>query len=160
MTDEIYDDVRLERRCKEYFGVPLEVAEVVVRGLPVGVASQATVFKAKNGHVFVCIVAQSGQLLGDVQKIIQRMQCEAEEFLPPHGDGDYFRRIAEAKFKVMFPGKRVTSDEDLRFYRGLAAYNPALVRLARVKGEIRGFEPSSRQWRKAKEYSYSRIRPD
>lgn len=44
MTDEIYDDIALERFSKERFGVSLDISQVVVRGIPVSRTAHATVF--------------------------------------------------------------------------------------------------------------------
>jgi hypothetical protein len=159
MNDEIFSDLAIENTGQQYFNLKVDIAEVAARAIPTGIASQATLFKTTNGQLYLYIAAQSGQLLGDVQKIVQRMQCEAEVYMPPHGDEEYFIRNATAKFKAMFPGKHITSEEDLRYYKNLTPYNPALVRLSKVRGELRGYERESKTWRKMRDYSYSRIKP-
>lgn len=159
MNDAILDDLAIEKSCKEQFGVALDVAEVIVRAVPAGVATRATVFVTTNRQVYAYIVSQSGLVLDDVRKIIHRMQLEAHAFVPPHGEPEYFDRIGRAKFKAMFPGKPILGEDDLRYYKNLAPYNPALVLLGKVKGEIRGFEVESKTWRKVKDYAYSKIKP-
>lgn len=158
MNTDLYDNTAIERACESVFGVRLTVLEVVVRKLPTGFASTATVFKTANPTaLYVMINSQTSVVLADVQKMVRQMNCEAEEFLPPHGDADYFDRIATQKFKAMFPGKYITSADDLRYYRTLAPYSPALVRLSKVKGDIRAFNYESKSWRKVKDYAYSKI---
>lgn len=159
MNEEVFSDLAIEKSCKEYFGVPLDIGNVLVRAVPVGVATKATLFTAANGQVYLHIMSQSALVLDDVQKIVHRMQCVADTFLPPHAEKDYFDRIGRAKFKVMFPGKHISSDEDLRYYKNLAPYSPALVRISKVKGEVRGFDREAKMWRKVKDYSYSTIQP-
>lgn len=159
MKTEVLDDFDLEKHCKDFFGVTLEVTEVIVRDVPTGTAAAGTLFKANNGQLYVYLTSQGVQVLDDVKKIISRMQCEAETYLPPHGEPDYFERIARDKFKIMFPGKPIVGEDDLRYYKNIAPYNPALVLLARVKGEIRGFDARSKVWRKVKDFSYSKIAP-
>jgi hypothetical protein len=159
MNDAALDDLQIEKACKERFGITFDIAEVIVRGMPTGVAARATVFATTNRQVYVFIFAQSGLVLDDVRKMIHRMQCEAEKFMPPYGEADYFERIGREKFKAMFPGKPIVGEDDLRYYKNLAPYNPALVLLSKVKGEIRGFAVESKSWRKAKEYAYSKIKP-
>lgn len=153
------DDLAIEKACKELFGIQVDIADVIIRGLPVGVAARATVFASTNRHIYAFIVSQSGLVLDDVRKIVQRMQTEADKFIPPHGEAEYFDRIGRDKFKAMFPGKPIVGEEDLRYYKNLAPYNPALVLLRKIKGEIRGFEVESKTWRKAKDYAYSKIKP-
>lgn len=159
MNDAILDDLAIEKSCKERFNVNLDIAEVIARGVPVGVAARATVFVTANKQAYTYIQSQSGMVMDDVRKIISRMQTEAELFVPPYGEPGYFERIGRAKFKVMFPGKPIVSDDDLRYYKNLAPYNPALIRLSKIKGELRGFETESKMWRKVKDYTYSKIKP-
>lgn len=159
MNDAILDDLAIEKSCKERFGVTVDVTEVIVRAVPVGVATRATVFVTANRQVYVYIASQSGMVLDDVRKIIRRMELEADIFVPPHGEAAYFDRIGRSKFKIMFPGKAIVGEDDLRYYKNLAPYNPALVRLSKIKGEIRGFEVESKSWRKVKDYTYSKIKP-
>lgn len=158
MNDAMLDDIAIEKSCKERFNVTLDVADVIVRGVPAGVARKATIFVATNHQVYLYVLSQSAMVLDDVRKIINRMQCEAEVIYPPFGEADYFDRIGRQKFKVMFPGKAIVGEEDLRYYKNLAPYNPALIQLGRVKGEIRAFETEGRNWRKVKDYSYSKIK--
>lgn len=158
MNEEIFSDLAIEKVCKNRFGLNVDIAEVIVRGVPTGIANHATIFKTTQGHVMLYITSQGTQLLDDVLKMVHRMQCEADKYYPPFAEADYFERIGRAKFRAMFPGKAIRSDEDLRYYRNLAPYNPALVRLTKVKGEIRAYDLQGKVWRKAKEYSYSKIR--
>lgn len=158
MNDEIFSDIQIENTCKERFGVGLDIVDVIVRAVPVSLSAQATLLKAKPGQVYLFIASHSHMLLDDVRKITQRMNLEADEFLPPYGEADYFERIARDKFKVMFPGKRITGEEDLRYYKNLASYNPALVRIAKVKGEVRAFDPNTKTWRKVKDYAYTKMK--
>lgn len=159
MNDAIFDDLAIEKSCKDRFDRTIDIAETIVRGVPVGLATRATVFVTTNRQVFVYIASQTGMVLDDVRKIIHRMQCEAEVFVPPHSEVDYFERIGRDKFKALFPGKQILGEDDLRYYKNLAPYNPALVLLSKVKGEIRGFEAASKTWRKVKDYTYSKIKP-
>lgn len=159
MNDAMLDDIEIEKMCRERFSVNLDIDVTLARNIPVGVAAKATLFMTTNRQVYAYIMAQSGMVLDDVRKIIHRMQAEAETFLPPHGDKEYFDRIGREKFKVMFPGKPVANEDDLRYYKNLAPYNPALVLISKIKGEIRAFEIESKSWRKIKDYAYSRIKP-
>jgi hypothetical protein len=158
MKEEIFEDIAIEQAAKDKFGLALEIAEVVVRGAQTGIASKGTIFKTTNGQMWLYVVSHSTQLFDDVQKIVSRMNVEAELYAPPHAEADYFNRIGRDKFKTMFPGKPVRSEEDLRYYKKLALYNPALVRLSKIKGEIRAYDPQSKGWHKVKDYAYSKIK--
>lgn len=157
MNDEIYDDVMLEKACQSAFNVKLTVTEVIARNIPTGYTSTATVFKTSPTNLYAYIVSEGTLVFADVRKIIRNMNVEADAYLPPHGDAEYFKRIGVQKFKTMFPGKHIMNDEDTRYYETLAPYNPALVRIARVKGDIRSFHFESKLWRKVKDYAFNRI---
>jgi hypothetical protein len=158
MNQEMLDEVTIERQCRKYFEVEFEVKEIIAKAIPTSATSKGTIFKA-SGQVYLLMTSQGVQLLDDVRKIVQRMGCEAEEFLPLHGEAGYFDRIARDKFKAMFPGKPIVSDEDLRYYKNLTPYNPALIKISKIKGELRGFDARSHIWRKVKDFSYSKISP-
>ncbi len=157
MNDQIYDDTVIERDIEAAFGLKLIIGEVVVRDISTGYTATATLFKTSPNNLFVYIRSQGAMLLADVQKMLRGMNVDAESFVPPHGDGDYFKRIGTQKFKEMFPGKHIMSDDDTRYYQTLAPYSPALVRVARVKGDVRSFHFESKSWRKARDYSFSKI---
>lgn len=157
MTDDMYDDYAIERACQQAFAIKLDILEVIARQIPAGFTSTATVFKTSPNMAYVFIRSQSNQLLADVQKMLRQMNIEAGDFLPPHGEKEYFKRIGEEKFKAMYPGKHIMADEDTRYQRTLAPYNPALVRVTRIRGEIRGFHFESKSWRKVKDCTFSRI---
>lgn len=158
MSPEVLDDVAIEKNVQDHFAHKLDIAEVIVRGAPVGNSARATIFKTTNGQVYVYIRSQSSLVRDDVQKIIRRMACEAENYLPPRGDKEYFDRIGREKFAALFPGKQIVSEDDLRYYKSIALYNPALVRLSKIKGEIRAFDKQLGMWRKVKDYAYSKIK--
>lgn len=156
-SNEVFDDLAIETACKGQFDINLQVGEVIARGISTGQSAQATVFKTTSGQVMAYIVSRGTQLFADVQKMILRMECEAETYYPPNGEKEYFDRIGREKFKTLFPGKHIVGEDDLRHYKGLAPYNPALVRLNKIKGEIRAYDDHLKTWRKVKDYHYSRI---
>lgn len=158
MNDAIYDDIAIERACEQQFGLKVTIAEVIARDVACGVAARATLFRAGQNAHFLYITSPTSQLLADAMKIVRNMNMVAEEFLPPHGDDEYFVRYGTERFKQMFPGKHITSREDTRYYETLANYNPALVRIAKVKGSIHGYVIASRQWRKVQDYAYVKMK--
>jgi hypothetical protein len=160
MTDEIYNDLAIEQIAARSFKRTFEIRQVVVREVPVSRTAKATVFLTDQKQLYLFVQAESAIVLDDVRKIAHRMGLQPEEFLPPNGDKDYFSVIARERFKATFPGKPIVSDEDLRFYKLLAPYNPALVRIAAVKtGEILQYDPTSTGWRKAASFSYRKVDP-
>lgn len=160
MSDEVYDDIAIERLARERFGMDIEIGKVIVRGIPVSRTAEATVFLTKKKQLYVYISARSRLVLGDISKLVSRMGLKAELFLPPVGSPDYFNVIGREKFEQVFPGRTYVADDELRFYRTLAPYNPALVLISEVKnGEIYRFDSDTRgNWRLAVRFAYRRIR--
>lgn len=158
MNDDIFGDIAIEKAVQEKFGLSIDIAEVVARSVPVGITAQATLFKTTASQIMLYVVSQAAQVLDDVQKIVTRMNLEAEQFIPPNSEVGYFDRVGSEKFKAMFPGKRIISEDDLRYYKNIAPYNPALVKISKVKGEVRTYDSQSRTWHKIVNYNYSKIK--
>ena len=133
---------------------------MILRGVPVSRVADATVFLTKKKQLYVYISARSRLTLGDISKIVSRMGMKAELFLPPVGNPDYFNVIGREKFEQVFPGRTYVNDDELRFYRTLAPYNPALVLINEVKnGELFQYDSDTKSgWRLATRFAYRRIR--
>ena len=160
MTDEIYNDMALERIVKENFGVPVDIGQIIVRAADVSRTASATVFLTKKKQLMLYVHGTSKLLLSDIKKIVSRMGLKAELYFPPKGQPDYFDMIGREKFRDVFPGRGHISDADIVFYRTLAPYNPALILISEVKnGEIYQYDSDSRgSWRLATRFAYRRIK--
>ena len=160
MLDEIFDDNSIENVAEKEFKQKLEIRQVIARGIPTGRAAKATVFIAKNNNLYVYITAEAPMVLDDVRKMIGRMGMVADKYIPPRADEGYFDAVALERFKGVFPGRSAVSKEDLIFYRQLAPYNPALVKIKEVKtGEIKQFESDGAIWRTAAKFSFRKVKP-
>lgn len=160
MNDEIYNDMALERICKDRFGVDVDINQMIVRQVEVSRVATATVFLTKKKQLLVYIDGHSKLLLSDIKKIVSRMGLKAELYFPPKGQPDYFDHIGREKFREVFPGRGSISDDDVIFYKTLAPYNPALVLISEVKtGEIYRYDSDARGgWRVAAKFAYRRIK--
>lgn len=160
MNPEIYDDLALEEIAHEQFGVQLDIKQVIARNIPTSHTTKATVFLTTKRQLFVYISGRAPLNLGDIRKMVKRMGLIAEAYLPPHHEPRYFDKHADAKFRETFPGRMAVNDQDLYFYRLLAPYNPALVRIDEVDGGIvKQFDSSdSSNWRGAAKFAYKRIK--
>lgn len=159
MTNQIYDDIALERIAKEKFGLDIEIRQTIAPNIPISHTGTASVFMTTKKHLFAYISAQSKITLADVTKIVGRMGLKAELYVPPRGQPDYFGEIGRSKFRQVYPGRTNINDDDIRFYKTLAPYNPALVQIKEVKdGEIKQFDvDASGNWRVAAKFAYRRI---
>ena len=160
MTDEIYNDMALERIAKERFGLDIDISQVIVRDVDVSRTATATVFLTKKKQLLVFVNGHSRLLLGDIKKIIARMGLKAELYFPPKHQPDYFDAVGREKFREVFPGRDHIGESDIIFYRTLAPYNPALVLIGEVKnGEIYKYDSDARGgWRVAAKFAYRRIK--
>lgn len=160
MNSDIYDDLALEEIAREQFAKQLDIKQVVVRDIPTSHTTKASVFLTTKNQLFVLITGRAPTTLGDVRKIVRRMGMTADAYLPPKHEPHYFERVAQEKFREVFPGRTVVTDQDLLFYRLLAPYNPALVRIAGIdNGVIRQFDSAdSSNWRVVAKFAYKRIK--
>ncbi len=161
MTEEIYDELALERRIRELFGVNINLRQTIVHDAPVGRSINATVFLTDKKQLYLYIEGQSKILLDDVKKIVARMGMKAEAYMSPKNRPGYFDEFGEQKFKSIFPGRTRISEDDIRFYRTLAPYNPALVLIKEITdGKIYEFnsDTASDGWRLSVKFTYRRIR--
>lgn len=159
MNDQLYDDVALERQIKSQFGVNAEVDSVIVRHIPVGRTTEATLFLTNKKQLFLYVSGESRLLLSDVKKIVSRVGLHAEMYMPPKGRPLYFDEAGTAKFEEIFPGRKIISEQDIAFYKTLTPYSPALVLIREVKnGVIYQYDSdASGGWRPHTKFSYRRI---
>lgn len=160
MSTHSYEELALEEGVKQYFRRKLIIKEVLLHDTPVSHTMTATVFLSEKNQLYVYIAGEARATFGDVKKIIRRMGFVADAYLPPHGEKDYFERIAKTHFKKVFPGRTTVHESDLYYYETLAHYSPALVQIGEVqKGVIYQYDTdSSSRWRPALNYSYRRIK--
>jgi hypothetical protein len=159
MSDNMYDELALERAMNANFGVDLDIMQHIVTNAPVGRTAKATLFLTKKKQLYLYVDGQAKLTLGDVKKIISRMGLKAELFFPPKGQKHYFEENAKQKFAEVFPGRKHVNDEDLIFYRTLVSYNPALVLISEIKdGHVYQFdEDAVSGWRVGAKFAYRRI---
>jgi len=160
MTNEIYDDVALERVIADKFGVHTEVESVIARRIPLGSAAHATLFLSNKKQLYCYIDGPARLVLGDINKLAARIGIKPELLFPPKGQAHYFDEIGLEKFKQVFPGRKDVSPRDLIFYRTLAPYCPALILVSEVKGGVIYCADSDAAtgWRPAAKFAYRRIK--
>lgn len=159
MKDTLQDSIAIEQIAKDHFGIDFEIRQMIAHNFPISHTGTASVFLTKKKQLYVYIHAQSALVLGDVQKLVARMGLKAELYVPPKGQPTYFDEIGREKFRQVYPGRSNITENDLRFYRTLAPYNPSLILINEVKnGEIKQFDTdASSSWRTVAKFAYRRI---
>ena len=160
MNDDIYNDLALEELTKQYFGVSVDIEKVYVRSVPAGRSASASVFLTTKNKLYAAVSGSAPLTLGDVRNIILRMGLGAEAYCSPKGRPNYFDEVALEKFKSVYPGRHDITDVDLRVYRLMAPYNPALISIAEIAGgTINQFDPEATTgWRPSAKATYKKIK--
>ena len=149
MNDEAYDDALLEKEIKARFGIGLDIAEMIVRRIPAGPAIWGSVFLTNSQNIYAYIEGTKTMTLGDVKRILIRMGLRADRYFPPRAQENYFTERAKTKYKEVFPGRPVTNDNDLVYYKSLVPYSPALVSILEITdGKINQYDTdAASSWR-------------
>lgn len=160
MTDDLsFNLASLATNLASEFGFDVPIKRIVAWQMPVSRSAQATVFFNHKNQLFIYVTTPARQTLGDVQKILFRVGVAAYKYLPPVNQPNYFVEIASKHFNKTYPNRKIVSDNDLRYFKTLAPYNPALVQIKNVKqGVINCFDPDAKGgWRVAAKLVYSRL---
>lgn len=160
MSDGLYDEVALEQAVRNSFGIDVEVRQIIVSNVPVSRTANASLFLTTKKQLYLFVSGQSRLILSDIMKIATRMGLKTDLFIPPKGRPNYFNEMALEKYHDVFPGRKNVGDDDLRFYRTLTPYNPALVLISEIKdGHVYQFDSDSNtSWRVAAKFAYRRIK--
>lgn len=158
LYDEAAEIIDIEQKCRDLFDLGVHVRRVVIGNVQTGARARATVFEADRHTLYVLCMGDDTLVLRDVQRMIKGMGIEPEAYLPPHGDKNYFAEFGRQAIKSMYPGRTSSAGLETSFYQALAPYSPALVRIARINGEIREYHSPLQQWQKLQDCSYSKIK--
>ena len=160
MSSHSYEHLALEETLKQYFSPKIVIKEILLFEVPVSHTLTATVFLSEKSQLYVHITGESRTTLGDIKKIVHRMGLVADTYIPPHGKKDYFDVVARDHYRKIFPGRSHVGEGDLRYYRTLAPYSPALIQIAEVtQGTIYQYDTdSSSRWRPVLKHNYRRIK--
>lgn len=148
---------KIEKVCKDQFNVDLNVKGILIGNANTSKNSHTTVFKTNHGNIYALCVSDAPMMLADMASIIKSMGMKADTFLPPNGDKEYFEQAGSNIFQTVFPSHKMPQNTETSYYQTLSKYNPALVRISRIDGEIRQYNDQLRRWSKVLELSYTRM---
>ncbi len=160
MNEVMHDEIAFEKLVLEKFGLKLSIHTMIAHNIATSHTTKANVFLTAKHQLYVLIDGRAPLTLGDVQKMVKQMGLSAAAFVPPAHQPNYFDDIARDKFKKIYPGRHDINDDDLRYYRLSAPYNPALIHVDSVlDGTIKQFDSNdSSGWRTAAKFQYKRIK--
>ncbi len=157
MFDDKHEFLAIQQLCKKSFALDITVKAIIAGDIPTSKGSRTTIFETNRRVLYALCTADTPLTLADIKNIIRNMGMEADTYLPLYGVSSYFLHSGRQSFYEAFPGRKLLTDEETEFYQSLTPYNPALVRIAKVKGVIREYSPALQHWQKAKDYSYARM---
>lgn len=149
----------IEAQIEKLFNVKLDIEQIIAEDVPVSPTSHGTVFLTRKKQLYLYIDGQSRFIFGDIKKIVTNMKFSADKFIAPGNQSDYFDSIARKKFLEVFPGRHNITEDDLRFYKTLVPYSPALILIKETIGDhiFQYDSDSNSSWRPAVRFSYRRI---
>ncbi|HEU5122253.1 MAG TPA: hypothetical protein VFT59_05410 [Candidatus Saccharimonadales bacterium] len=156
VTDRSTAVAAIEHACQTTFAYSVRVTNIVADALETPKNSHTTIFETDGGELLALCHSNETLELGDIKRIIRGMGLEAAYYFPPAGYDNYFIDFGKKAFAASFPGRRITEHDNLSFYESLAPYNPALVKIGKINGEIRGYIPVLEQWYKVVDFNYSK----
>ena len=154
---EVAEITEIERMCRDYFKTPLAVKKILISNVSTGNGSRVTIFEADRHILYALCIASKPLAFRDIKRIITGMGIEPALYLPPLGDGTYFQNYGREAFFGMYPGRKTASAAETGYYETLAPYSPALVRIAKIKGEIREYASSIHEWQRMRLFSYAKV---
>ena len=99
----------------------------------------------------------SCQTLADVVAMARHMGITIGRFYLPDNDMNYFYRNGVKLFQRAFPSLYSWNKKDVAWYSLQVTYNPALVKVASINGEVRRFDAAAKSWRKLFNYSFKKV---
>lgn len=161
MTDLINMDIsrvsQIEKICRDHFRIGLRIVKVALDDVPTSKGSHTTIFQTDRNAIYALCMSDDPLILADVKSIVRLMGMTAESYFPPNADKNYFIHFGQKTFQSVFPGRKAGTDQEISYYKTLAPYSPALIRIARIDGEIRQYDKLWQQWQSALEFSYQRM---
>jgi len=147
----------VENYCKDNFGVNLQIRDILLSNTPTSLNSRTTIFKDNHNMVYALCISDDRMTLAEIMNLIKSMGMEADEYLPPNGDKDYFLRFGYKLFMTVFPNLKPNSAKEISYYKTFTPYSPALVRISKVTSEIREYNRIWKQWQKSLDFSYNQL---
>lgn len=162
MTDQDYDAMRRrqsEAICKDYFGVKLKIDDILYDDIETGKGSYCILFRTNRHDVYALYIAKQPQTLRSVRRIVRSMGLVAESYAAPYGNRLYFKKKGFEIFKQAYPGRTRWTKQEEAFYQTLADYSPALVKIAKIYGEVRRYNPNyNSNWQKVLDLRYEKMK--
>lgn len=150
-----YKQTYIQQLAKNKFNVSLNVTKIIADDITTSSKSVTTIFSDSKNNVYALVESKLPMSLMDVRHIVRAIGMKAEGYYPPNGDKDYFAEHGKKAYTTIFPGRNLTGNENTTYYQTLAPYTPALVRIKRVNGEIRRYNPLRLAWQKEYNFSYA-----
>lgn len=149
--------IDIQQICQEEFGVSFDVKRIIADSLLTDKGSYTTVFETTSHEIYAYCHSDNDLTQRDIKRILNRAGIKPNAYLPPAGQPHYFTHFGIAGFKTAYPGRVLQPGNDLSFYESLAPYNPALVKVSEIGGELREYNRALNIWQNARDFRYKQI---
>ena len=137
----------------------LTIDEILYDDIETGKGAYCVLFRTKRREIYALYMAKQPQTLLSVRHTVRSMGLEAESYAAPYGDKLYFKRKGFEIFKQAYPGRTQWTKQEQSFYQTLVEYSPALVKIAKIHGEVRRYNPNySTKWQKVLDMHYEKMK--
>ena len=144
----------VERISEEHFGSNLHVKKIIASDIVTGPDAYATLFADDTDTLYLLIESSDiAMTLADVRSMVRSMNIKAKGYFIPRQDGNYFETRGREIYSTVFPGRKI-SPTSIAFYQTLSLYNPALVQVEHLKGDLRSYNVVGKHWRKEYDASF------
>jgi hypothetical protein len=154
VDQEVTTAIEIEHASRVHFSYDFKVKQIIANDLETLKGSRTTVFETTDHKILAFCTSEESLELGDVKHIIRGMGLEASYYLPPAQYHGYFINYGKQAFASAFPGRQITSNDNLSFYESLAPYNPALIKVHTIPDGVYGYIPALGKWYKAIDVTY------
>lgn len=162
MTEQTYAATRIkqaEALCRQYFGVRLPIEQMLGDDIETGKDAYCMLFQTKRHQLFALYISPQPQTLANVRQTARAMGLEIESYALPFADETYFKRRGFEIFQKAYPGRKQWTSQEAAYYQTLVPYSPALIKVAKIHGEIRRYNPNySSKWQKVIDMRYAKMK--
>jgi hypothetical protein len=138
---------QIELISRRSFNIKLDVTSIIANDIVAGDKTYVSLFETEQGTYALC-ESEQALTLQDVITITRSIGLSAQGYYAPFGDKEYFADYGKKIYTTVFPSRKNVTREDMSFYQKLSPYSPALIRINRVEGELRHYNPVIKKWQK------------
>lgn len=132
----------------------MQVTDVLFDDIQTGDNSYATIFRTADHKMFILHEDKDPITLFEVQRRMKLLGVKTRGVLSPLGDKTYFTNQGRQIFLQTYPGRTTATDEEKSFYESQSLYNPAIMLVANIPGDLKHYSPRTASWKVIDKYNF------